>query len=98
MQAGKLEKVVVARYEVASRGLYATFVRWPSKRLPRFPNTMVSTTNGRGGFIGATPETLIRIENGRVETHALAGRSQQIHSACWVMPNFCESTHRPEIS
>ena len=56
------------------RGLGATRSCAGSALCQRFPTTMVfDIPMGRGGFIGATPETLIRIENGRVETHALAG-------------------------
>ena len=75
-EAGKLEKVVVARCEVASFEGCTRRVRALAFEAlcQRFPNTMVfDIPMGRGGFIGATPETLIRIENGRVETHALAG-------------------------
>lgn len=75
-RAKTLEKVVIARCEVARYRGSTEKVRALTFEMlcQRFQNTMVfDIPMGEGGFIGATPETLIRIDHGRVETHALAG-------------------------
>ena len=73
--AGEFEKIVLAR----ARDLTATAPLHPLRVLnglrQRFPDCYAfSVANGRGqSFIGASPERLVRVSKGVLETEALAG-------------------------
>jgi menaquinone-specific isochorismate synthase len=73
--AGEFNKIVVAR----TRSIRASAALHPLKMLnglrQRFPDCYAfSIANGKGqSFIGATPERLVRVSRGILETEALAG-------------------------
>ena len=71
-----LEKVVVSRrMEIApSEGLLSPWASaWQVHKAGGRNRFAISTDGAHSMFIGATPETLLRIEDGRLLTHALAG-------------------------
>ncbi|WP_139982813.1 isochorismate synthase [Nocardioides litoris] len=70
IQAGALEKVVLARDLVATADADVD-VRWPLRRLAeRYPTCWTFHVDG---FFGATPELLVRRERGLVTSRVLAG-------------------------
>lgn len=70
IQAGALEKVVLARDVVATAGSDVD-VRWPLRRLAvDYPTCWTFHVDG---FFGATPELLVRRERGLVTSRVLAG-------------------------
>jgi isochorismate synthase len=74
LQAGALEKVVLAR-EVRLRTAHDLDVPAALETLRRdYPDTFVFAL-ARGGrtFLGASPERLVSLHDGRVEAHGLAG-------------------------
>ncbi|QAY69932.1 isochorismate synthase [Xylanimonas protaetiae] len=70
IQAGRLEKVVLARDVVATTGR-ALDPRWLLGRLAAAYET--TWTFSVGGMVGATPELLVRSEKGLVASRVLAG-------------------------
>lgn len=81
--AGEFEKIVLAR----AKDLLAGAPFDPPEVLnglrARFPNCFAfSVGNGDGSaFIGASPETLVRVRGGRLETEALAGSAPRGRTA-----------------
>lgn len=77
IRAGKVEKVVAARCErsLPSEGSVFDLVQTLQTLRKLHPKCAVFSFAGKDGsfFIGATPETLVRVKNKRVHTHALAG-------------------------
>ena len=77
--AGEFEKIVLARAQdlVADRPLHP--LRVLNGLRQRFPECYAfSLANGRGqSFIGASPERLVRVSKGVLETEALAGSSRR---------------------
>lgn len=73
--AGEFKKIVLARAQelTADRPLHP--LRMLNGLRQRFPDCYAfSFTRGRGpSFIGASPERLVRVSQGRLETEALAG-------------------------
>jgi menaquinone-specific isochorismate synthase len=83
ISSGKLKKIVLARAldVVASRPFHP--LEMLNGLRQRFPDCYAfSFTRGRGpSFIGATPERLVRISQGTLETEALAGSIRRGASA-----------------
>lgn len=78
IRAGELSKVVLAR---AVRQAYTQTLS-PARILHRLRRAddsahLFAVRRGNKCFIGATPERLVRVENGHVHTHALAGTSRR---------------------
>jgi len=75
IEAGEFSKIVLARAQdfTADRALHP--LRMLNGLRQRFPDCHAfSMANGRGqSFIGASPERLVRVSKGRLETEALAG-------------------------
>ena len=74
IRQGTLDKVVLAREE----RLLADTPFSPTSALARLRRvdssaTLFATQSGNSWFIGATPERLVRLQNGRVEVTCLAG-------------------------
>ena len=70
IQAGELEKVVLAR-DLVARLDEPIDVRWPLRKLANeYPNCWTFKV---GNFFGATPEILVRRERGLVASRILAG-------------------------
>lgn len=70
INAGEVEKVVLARDEVAHTE-HSIDARWLLGRLEHdYPRTWVFSVDG---LIGATPEMLVRLERGLVTSRVLAG-------------------------
>ncbi len=74
MKVHKLEKVILSRVkkqETISFNPWETF----KKLCTKYPSVMVYcvTIPGEGTWLGATPETLIKVDNGIAQTEALAG-------------------------
>lgn len=80
---GELKKIVLARAQdlVADRPLHP--LRMLNGLRQRFPDCYAfSFTHGRGpSFIGASPERLVRVSRGSLETEALAGSIRRGASA-----------------
>jgi isochorismate synthase len=76
IRQGSLEKLVVSRRLVFGPD-QQPFSPWASAWQTGLANGRtgfsVSTDGGESMFIGATPETLLKIQDGAVTTHALAG-------------------------
>lgn len=71
-----LQKVVVSRrMEITpSRGLFSAWASaWQAQKGLGRNRFAISSDGGRSMFLGATPETLLRIDGGELTTHALAG-------------------------
>jgi len=77
IKEGELLKVVAARCETITPPTDCEFsVRGTLERLrDNHPKCTVFAVRGENGsyFLGATPETLLRVRQGEVHTHALAG-------------------------
>ena len=75
ISAGRCTKVVLARREKLHAAAPLHPLHTLARLRDRFPSCHAfSFSNGLGtSFIGATPERLVRIENGVVETEAIAG-------------------------
>jgi menaquinone-specific isochorismate synthase len=70
IQAGQLDKVVLAR-DLLAVAKAPIDLRWPLRRLAeRYP---MCWTYAVRGLFGATPEMLVRLENGLVTSRVLAG-------------------------
>ena len=80
---GEFRKIVLARRRLvrATRELHP--LRMLNGLRQRFPDCYAfSVANGRGhSFIGATPERLVRVSSGNLETEALAGSARRGVSA-----------------
>jgi menaquinone-specific isochorismate synthase len=74
---GEIEKIVLARAKDFTAALPLHPLRMLNGLRQRFPDcNAFSLANGRGqSFIGASPERLLRVEEGIVLTEALAGSS-----------------------
>lgn len=72
---GQFEKIVLARAKDFRGGAPLHPLRMLNGLRQRFPDCVAfSVANGRGqSFIGASPEILLRVEDGVVRTEALAG-------------------------
>ena len=72
---GEIEKIVLARAKDVRASAHLHPLRMLNGLRQRFPDcTAFSVANGRGqSFIGASPERLLRVEDGVVLTEALAG-------------------------
>ena len=83
IRAGEFRKIVLARAQdiVASQPLHP--LRMLNGLRQRFPDCYAfSLANGRGqSFIGASPERLVRVSKGMLETEALAGSARRGASA-----------------
>jgi len=79
IQGGEFQKIVLARAQdlAADRSLHP--LEMLNGLRQRFPDCYAfSFTPGRGpSFIGASPEQLVRVSQGRLETEALAGSSRR---------------------
>ena len=75
IEAGQFKKIVLARAQdlTADRPLHP--LRMLNGLRQRFPDCYAFSFAGRGGpsFIGASPERLVRVSRGALETEALAG-------------------------
>lgn len=83
IEAGELKKIVLARaLEVVAPRPFHPLEMLNGLR-QRFPDCYAfSFTRGKGpSFIGATPERLVRVSRGVLETEALAGSIRRGHSA-----------------
>ncbi len=83
IDAGAYEKIVLARALDLTAELPWEPLRCVNRLRERFPGCWsFSIGNGAGaGFIGATPERLARVRDGRVETEAVAGSAPRGASA-----------------
>jgi menaquinone-specific isochorismate synthase len=77
--AGELEKIVLARAKDVKASAPLHPLRLLNGLRQRFPDcNAFSVANGRGqSFIGASPERLLRVEDGVVLTEALAGSTDR---------------------
>ncbi len=74
IHAGDLEKVVLARsVRLRSDGCFDAISLLSTLRAIHPSCASFAVLRGDVAFLGATPERLVRLENGRVETAALAG-------------------------
>ena len=75
IERGEFQKIVLARAKEARAGAPLDPLFMLNGLRQRFPDcTSFSIANGRGqSFIGASPELLLRVEDGYVYTEALAG-------------------------
>jgi len=75
---GALDKVVLARATVRTDGAFDSLSALHSLR-DSHPSAAVFAIGRRDGsvFLGATPETLARVADRRIETHALAGTTHR---------------------
>jgi isochorismate synthase len=74
IEAGRLQKVVLARSVHVSARSTIDAVAWLVALRERFPTcTLFAVGDGPAVFLGATPERLVRVSGDRVETAALAG-------------------------
>jgi menaquinone-specific isochorismate synthase len=76
IESGSLEKVVVSRrlvFEPQHMPFSPTASGWNVSRAKGRTGFSISTDAGKSGFIAATPETLLRVEDRSLGTHALAG-------------------------
>jgi menaquinone-specific isochorismate synthase len=75
IEAGELKKIVLARAQELSADQTLHPLRMLNGLRQRFPDCYsFSFTHGRGpSFIGASPERLVRVSKGILETEALAG-------------------------
>jgi len=76
IEAGTLEKVVVSRrllFSPADVAFSPSASAWHVSHAENRTGFSISTDAGRTQFIAATPETLLRVRDGRLSTHALAG-------------------------
>jgi menaquinone-specific isochorismate synthase len=76
---GEFQKIVLARAKDVRAAGALHPLRILNSLRQRFPDcTAFSVANGRGqSFIGASPERLLRVEDGRVQTEALAGSTHR---------------------
>lgn len=73
---GRLEKVVVSRrlmFEPVYVPFSPTASAWSASIAEGRTGFSISMDAGRSAFIAATPETLLRVQNRTLSTHALAG-------------------------
>jgi isochorismate synthase len=80
IRQGSLEKLVVSRRLVfgSDREPFSpTASAWQVGRAIGRTGFSVSTDGGNSMFIGATPETLLKVQDGTVTTHALAGTRER---------------------
>jgi isochorismate synthase len=80
IRRGSLEKLVVSRRLVFGSDREPFSPRasaWQVGRAIGRTGFSVSTDGGKSVFIGATPETLLKVEDGTVTTHALAGTRER---------------------
>lgn len=76
IESGCLEKLVVSRrleFAPAAAPFSPRASSWHVGRAAGRTGFSISTDAGRSMFIGATPETLVQVRNGKLTTHALAG-------------------------
>ena len=80
IRQGSLEKLVVSRRLVFEPGR-GTFSPWQSTWQAGCANRRIgfsiSLDRGQSMFVGATPETLLKIQDGAMTTHALAGTRER---------------------
>jgi menaquinone-specific isochorismate synthase len=83
IEAGELKKIVLARAQDLSADQPLHPLRMLNGLRQRFPDCYsFSFTQGRGpSFIGASPERLVRVSQGTLETEALAGSIRRGASA-----------------
>jgi len=81
--AGEFRKIVLARAQDLTAGQPLHPLRMLNGLRQRFPDCYAfSLANGRGqSFIGASPERLVRVSKGTLETEALAGSARRGASA-----------------
>lgn len=77
--AGEFQKIVIARALDVTAAVPLHPLRMLNGLRQRFPDCHAfSVANGKGdSFIGATPERLVRVSAGRLETDALAGTTRR---------------------
>ncbi len=76
IRQGNLEKLVVSRRLVfqPSGGPFSPWEStWQASRASGRIGFSISLDHGKSMFVGATPETLLKIQDGSMRTHALAG-------------------------
>lgn len=74
IDAGRLDKVVVARSASVRARSTIDAVAWLFALRERFPGcTLFAVGEGDSVFLGATPERLVRVQGDTVETAAIAG-------------------------
>jgi menaquinone-specific isochorismate synthase len=79
IEAGEFEKIVLARALEVIAGAPLHPLRMLNGLRQRFPDCFAfSVANGRGeSFIGASPERIVRVSQGWLETDALAGTARR---------------------
>jgi menaquinone-specific isochorismate synthase len=79
IEAGEFEKIVLARALEVTAGAHLHPLRMLNGLRQRFPDCFAfSVANGRGeSFIGASPERIVRVSQGWLETDALAGTARR---------------------
>ena len=80
VRQGELEKLVVSRRLIldASHGPFSPWASaWQAGHAGGRTGFSVSTDGGNFMFIGATPETLLKVQGGTLTTHALAGTRER---------------------
>ena len=80
IRQGNLEKLVVSRRLVfqPSSGPFSPWEStWQASRASGRIGFSISLDRGKSMFVGATPETLLRIQDGSMRTHALAGTRER---------------------
>lgn len=83
ISAGAVKKIVLARAQDMRAGVPLHPLRLLNGLRERFPECYsFSVANGRGqSFIGASPERLVRVSRGVLETEALAGSARRGNGA-----------------
>lgn len=80
IRRGELEKLVISRRLVlnSDRGPFSPWASaWQAGHAGGRTGFCVSTDAGKSMFVGATPETLLKVRDGTLTTHALAGTRER---------------------
>lgn len=80
IRRGSLEKLVISRRLVfaSDRKPFSPWASaWQAGRANGRTGFSISTDGGKSMFIGATPETLLKVQDGTMTTHALAGTRER---------------------
>jgi len=80
IRQGTLEKLVISRRLVfgTSHEPFSPWASaWQAGQASGRTGFSISTDGGKSMFIGATPETLLMVQDGRMRTHALAGTRER---------------------
>ena len=80
VRQGELEKLVISRRLVfnSDQGPFSPWASaWQAGSSSGRTGFCVSTNAGKSMFVGATPETLLKVQDGTMTTHALAGTRER---------------------